>query len=275
MIGAIIGDMVGAPYEFDENNIKSKKFPFFDKKSEPTDDSIMTCAIAQACLIADNDKEKFRAACIEQMHLMGEKYPYPMGGYGSMFRVWLDTPIEEKQPFGSYGNGSAMRVSPVGWYYNTLEEVLEFAKISAEVTHNHEEGIKGAQAVAAAVFMARTGSTKLQIKNFISETFGYNLSFRLDDIRPTYRMDATCQGSVPQAIRAFLEGETFEDCVRCAVSIGGDSDTIACITGAIAGAFYNIPMLTKLRALHKMVMPPFTTLYSIYHEFMHKVERDR
>jgi ADP-ribosylglycohydrolase len=224
MLGAIAGDIIGSAYEWD--NCRNKNFPLFSRKSDFTDDTVMTIATADVIIkhgdYAKAYKEYGRA--------------YPGRGYGGRFGWWLGS--KDSKPYNSYGNGSAMRVSPVGYAFDTLEEVLEEAKRSAEVTHNHPEGIKGAQAAAAAIFLARTGKGKEEIKEYIEGTFHYNLSRKLDDIRPEYEFDETCQGSVPEAIMSFLESENFEDAIRNAISIGGDSDTIACITGGIAEAYY-------------------------------------
>ena len=224
MIGAIAGDIIGSVYEF--NNIKSEDFPLFSPGSTFTDDTVLTVAVAD-CILHGKD---YAAAFKEY----GRRYPD--GGYGGRFLRWLNA--ESSEPYNSFGNGSAMRVSPVGWAYNTLEKVQEEAERSAAVTHNHPEGIKGPQAVAAAIFMARQGNSKDKIKEYVSAQFDYDLDQTLDQIRPQYHFDETCQGSVPQAIIAFLESENFEDAVRKAVSLGGDSDTIACITGGIAQAYY-------------------------------------
>lgn len=224
IIGAIVGDVIGSPYE--GNRIKTTQFPLFSSLSSFTDDTVLTVAVAD-CLLSGKD---FVTAFREY----GRKYPY--AGYGGGFRRWLFSP--NPQPYGSFGNGSAMRVSPVGFAYSTLEETLEMAKRSAEVTHNHPEGIKGAQATAAAIFLARTGHTKKQIQEYVQNTFGYGLQFTLDQIRPTYRFHGSCQKTVPQALVAFLESTDYESAVRLAVSLGGDSDTLACITGGIAAAYY-------------------------------------
>lgn len=224
IIGAIAGDVIGSVYE--GKNIKAFRFPFFTSYSTFTDDSVLTMAVADAILNNTDFKET--------IWTYGRNYPNR--GYGGMFLSWLKEP--NPQPYDSFGNGSAMRVSPVGFAYNTLEEVLAVAKQSAEVSHNHPEGIKGAQAIAAAVFLARTGKSKDDIQSYIETMFGYNLSFTLDEIRPFYRLDASCQGSVPQAIRAFLESTDYENAIRLAISIGGDTDTIACMAGGIAAAFY-------------------------------------
>jgi ADP-ribosylglycohydrolase len=224
MIGAIAGDIIGSVYE--RHNIKVANFSLFSPGSTFTDDSVLTVAIADAILSGTGYAGKLR----EYYRL------YPERGYGPGFRRWAAA--GRSTPYNSNGNGSAMRVSPIGFAFNTMEDVLREAKRSAEVTHNHPEGIKGAQAVAAAVFLARTGSSKEEIKAYIRETFGYTLSEPLDGIRTYYSFDMTCEGSVPQAITAFLESEGYEDAVRKAISIGGDSDTIACMAGGIAEAFY-------------------------------------
>ena len=240
MLGAIAGDIIGSPYEFNRNNIKTTDFPLFSERSRYTDDSVMTLAIAEALMtcIPERgkvpDKAVFADTVIDSMHEFGHAYPYV--GYGPQFLVWLA--YDKREPYGSFGNGSAMRVSPVGWAFDTLEDTEEYAELSAAVSHNHPEGIKGARATAAAIFLARTGSTKQQIREYITSKYGYDLSRTIDEIRPSYKFDATCPGSVPEAITAFLDGESYEDTVRKAVSIGGDSDTIACIAGGIAEAFY-------------------------------------
>ena len=224
MIGAIAGDIIGSVYE--RHGTKSTQFELFTPHSRYTDDTVLTVAVAD-CILHDKDY----AATFKEYGL-----EYPHAGYGVMFRRWLGR--SDNKPYNRYGNGSAMRVSPVGFAFSTLEEVLAEAKRSAEITHNHPEGIKGAQAVAAAIFFAREVKSKNSIKDFIEENFGYNLHQTLDEIRPNYRFDETCQGSVPQAIIAFLESDDYVDAVRKAVSLGGDSDTIACITGGIAQAYY-------------------------------------
>lgn len=233
MYGAIIGDIVGSAYEF--HNIKTKGFPLFSSQCDYTDDSLMTIAVAQALVDPWADLEGFKKNLVRSMQAMGRAYPYPTGAYGGRFSAWLRSP--DPQPYGSFGNGSAMRVSPCGLYAGTLEEALTLAKASAEVTHDHPEGIKGAQAVAAAIFLARTGSRKTEIQTYIRENF-YPLEQTLDEIRPNYRFDESCQGTVPQAIQAFLEAASFEDAIRNAVSLGGDSDTLAAITGSIAWSYY-------------------------------------
>jgi len=224
MIGAIAGDIIGSVYE--GFPIKTKDFPLFSINSTFTDDSVLTVALADSILNNVPYVNKLK----EYFHY------YPRAGYGLHFHIWASS--EKSEPYDSWGNGSAMRVSPVGFAYNNLETVAKQALLSAEITHNHPEGIKGAQATATAIFLAKTGEDKSTIKNYIENTFGYNLSIPLDEIRPTYFFDISCQGSVPQAITAFLESDNYEDAIRNAVSLGGDSDTLACITGGIAQAFY-------------------------------------
>ena len=239
MIGAIIGDMVGSPYEFDWNNIKTKEFPLFSPDSCFTDDTVMTIAVAQAILDTKDtdDDEALRRNFVRSMQALGKAYPD--AGYGARFRYWLEE--EDPLPYGSFGNGSAMRVSPVAWLLNTMEDVRRVARRSAEVSHNHPEGIKGAEATAAAIFMARTGHSKEEIKAYIVSEFGYDLSRTCDEIRPTYCHVESCQETVPEAITAFLEGESFEDVLRTAVSLGGDCDTLTAIAGSIAEGFYGVP----------------------------------
>lgn len=236
MYGAILGDIIGSPYEFDQGN-KTKDFPLFSEKSMFTDDTVMTIAVADAAMGLLYEAHGGRAKMVASMKLFGRMFP--RAGYGGMFRRWLQW--DEPQPYGSYGNGSAMRVSSVAWLFDELESVRAVARLSAEVSHNHPEGIKGAEATAAAIFMARTGSSKAEIKAYVEENFGYNLSRTCDEIRPNYRHVETCQETVPEAITAFLEGESFEDVIRTAVSLGGDCDTLTCIAGAIAEGFYGVP----------------------------------
>lgn len=237
MFGAILGDMIGAPYEFDQGD-KSKDFPLFKEDSLFTDDSVMTIAVAEALLntLGGTDDE-IRAALIESMRKWGRRYPD--AGYGARFIGWIHT--SDPQPYNSCGNGSAMRVSAAGWLGNTLEEVRRLARLSAEVTHNHPEGIKGAEATASAIFLARTGKTKAEIKDYIESEFAYDLSRTCDEIRPYYHHVEICQQTVPEAMTAFLEGNSFEDVIRTTVSLGGDCDTLACIAGSIAEAFYGVP----------------------------------
>ncbi len=237
MIGAILGDMIGAPYEFDMGN-KTKDFPLFIESSRYTDDSVMTIAVAEALMdFLGKTDDEIRNALVKSMQKWGHIYPY--AGYGGMFKEWLCE--TDPKPYGSYGNGSAMRVSSAGWLYDTLEETRHIARLTAEVTHNHPEGIKGAEATACAIFLARTGSSKEEIKEYIIREFGYDLSRTCDEIRPEYYHIESCQETVPEAITAFLEGTDFEDVIRTAVSLGGDCDTLTCIAGGMAEAFYGVP----------------------------------
>lgn len=224
MYGAIIGDIVGSRFENIGN--KRKEFHLFSQYSLFTDDTAMTVAVADA-LLTDGD---FAAA----MQKWGRKYP--RAGYGGKFIQWIFS--NDPKPYGSWGNGSAMRVSPCALIAGSLEEALELAERSAAVTHDHPDGIKGAKAIAAAVYLAKTGRTKEEIRDYIEENY-YSLDFTLDEIRPRYRFDASCRGSVPQAIVAFLESTDFEDAIRNAVSLGGDSDTIGAMAGSIAWRFYS------------------------------------
>ena len=235
MLGAIIGDVVGSIYEF--RNHRSKEFDIYTEGMSFTDDTVMTAAVAEWLMLTDRSISELE----DTMVCWGEQYPRV--GYGGGFYCWLFKPRAfghggKRVPYNSFGNGSAMRVSAVGWMFDTLEETEEWAKRSAEITHNHPEGIRGAQATAAAIFMARTGATKEQIKAYVEQKYGYDLSRTCDEIRPIYKFNATCQATVPEAIIAFLESTDFEDAIRTAVSLGGDSDTLACITGAISEAYY-------------------------------------
>lgn len=244
MLGAIIGDMVGSVYEFD--NIKKVDFPFFSARSTYTDDSIMTVAVAEWLLVDNTHSHEMLEKIMVRY---AQAYTFPMGGYGGGFAQWLFRPERlvdyrtgelagKRVPYNSWGNGAAMRASAVGWKFRTLEETERVAALSASITHDHPEGIKGAQATAAAVFLARTGKTKQEIKDYIEKRFGYDLGTHTDEIRKTYGWEDSCQGTVPPAIRAFLDSTDFESAVRIAVSLGGDSDTLACITGGIAEAYY-------------------------------------
>jgi ADP-ribosylglycohydrolase len=229
MLGAIAGDVIGSIFE--NFNVKKTDFPLFRKISIFTDDSVMTLAVADVLLSGGAGSPDVYVQKLQEWFRA-----YPFAGYGGSFLLWAT--MRKSQPYNSWGNGSAMRVSPVAYAFDTLERVLEEAEISAAVTHNHPEGIRGARAVAGAVFLARTGSTKEEIRAWVVEEIKYDLSQTIDEIRPHYKLDVSCQGSVPQAITAFLESENFEDAIRKAISIGGDSDTIACITGSIADPFY-------------------------------------
>jgi len=244
MLGAIAGDVIGSIYEGD--NVKTPDFaPLFQRFSRPTDDTVLTCAVAEWVLRGAGDDLP------ERLKSWYRQYPY--AGYGETFIQWASS--STRSPYNSWGNGSAMRVSPVGFAFDSLEQTLEHARRSADVTHNHPEGVKGAQATAASVYLARTGASKAEIREFIETRFGYDLSRRLDDLRPGYGFDVSCQGSVPHSIVAFLESDDWEDAVRKAISLGGDSDTIACIAGGIAAAFYKgVPR--AIRAEVEARLPP-------------------
>jgi ADP-ribosylglycohydrolase len=235
MIGALAGDIIGSVYE--GHPIKTKEFSLFHPTCRFTDDSVLTIAVAQA-ILTDGDYRR-------RVWEIGRRHPN--AGYGGTFIRWLHS--SEPEPYNSWGNGSAMRVSPVGWAFDTIDTVLHEASRSAEISHNHPEGIKGAQAAALAVFLARTTRDKALIKREVATRFGYDLERSIDHIRPLYTFDVSCQGTVPEAVIAFLEADTYEDAVRNAISLGGDSDTLACITGAIAEAYFGPvaqPILTKV-----------------------------
>jgi ADP-ribosylglycohydrolase len=242
MLGAIAGDIIGSRFEW--NPIKTTDFELFHPDCRFTDDSVLTMAVADH-IVLDSDLSDTLKEYFNQ---------YPDAGYGERFMQWASS--TSREPYNSFGNGSAMRVSPVGFSLDSLDAVLDKARTTSEVTHNHPEGIKGAQATAAAIFLARTGNSKKEIKSFIETQFQYNLDQSLDAIRPQYTFDVTCQGSVPQAIIAFLESENFEDAVRKAVSLGGDSDTQACIAGGIAHAFYGkLPDIISAEVHSRLEVP--------------------
>lgn len=239
ILGGLIGDIVGSVYEHD--NVRDFNFQLFRNDSTFTDDSVLTIATMDAYLTGSSFTEVY------------QKYgrAHPHRGYGQHFYRWLHS--DNPKPYNSWGNGSAMRVSPVGWAFEDRETVLASAKKSAEVSHNHPEGIKGAQAIAMAVFLARKGSSKAEIRSFIQEEFNYDLQRTISEIRPTYAFDVSCQGSVPEAIIAFLESNDYESALRIAISIGGDSDTIACMAGSIAEAFYGeIDRSVREKALSRL-----------------------
>ena len=250
MLGAYIGDIVGSIYE--HHPIKTKEFPLFSPDSGPTADSVMTCALARVFKTwAENmqdrsNKSQLSKELVASMHEFSEMYPNV--DYGSRFQIWLQK--KETFPYGSYGNGSAMRCSAAGWFATSLEEAMELGRISAAVTHNHPEGIKGAKVVAGCIFLARQKATKEAIRQFAFRY--YDLNFTLDALRPVYHFDATCQGTVPPAIQAFLEASDFEDAIRNAVSLGGDADTLAAITGSIAEPFFGIPEAIHKEALARL-----------------------
>lgn len=255
MLGAIIGDVVGSVYEW--NNIKTKDFELFKPNCFFTDDTVMIVAVAKALLLTREKQSKakekisFKKELIEQMQDFGKRFPN--AGYGGMFADWLVS--DNPKPYNSLGNGSAMRVSPCGYIAVTLDEALLLAKASAEVTHNHPEGIKGAQATASAIFLARCNRSKDEIKEYIQDNF-YPLDKSLDEIRPKYSFNETCQETVPQAIQAFLESVDFEDAIRNAISLGGDSDTLGAITGSIAWTYYrqfSMPLSPDLQKMQEKV----------------------
>lgn len=258
MIGAIAGDIIGSVYE--SGRIKPEfNFPLFVEESDFTDDTVLTAALADGILY----KRDF------MLTMRGYYALYPERPYGGTFRRWAMGKI--RKPYNSWGNGSAMRVSPVGWAFNDIETVLSKAKESSEITHNHPEGIKGAQATALAIFLSKTGAEKKEIKSQIEKRFGYNLNLDLQDLRKNYKFDVSCQGTVPQAIYTFLISENFEDSIRKAIYIGGDSDTLACINGSIAEAYYQgVPeeikkmVFKKLDALLIKVVEEFSEKFIKY-----------
>ncbi len=242
MLGAIIGDIVGSRFEW--NNNRNKNFEFLSEKCFFTDDSIMSLAIARAILNCNEGYDNLSLEAVACMQSIGR--PYPNSGYGGSFYGWIYS--DNPQPYNSYGNGSAMRVSACGFAARTLSEAMELSRKVTEPTHNHPEGIKGAEATAVAIYMARTGYSIHEIKEYIIKHY-YKIDFTLDEIRDTYKFNETCQDTVPQALEAFFESESFEDAIRNAISIGGDSDTIAAITGGVAEAYYGIPTHIRTHAL--------------------------
>ncbi len=291
MYGAFIGDIIGSKYEF--NPIKTKKFPLFSKGCDYTDDTIMTVAVAKALLLSYRDQQStggqgkgFQAFLVETMQDFGRRYPDPMGAYGGSFARWLYQ--EDPKPYGSYGNGSAMRVSPCGLAAVTMQEALSLARASASITHNHPEGIKGAQAVTAAIYLAKSRKSKAEIGQHIAQNY-YKLDFTLDSIRNTYAFDGSCQGSVPQAMVAFLESENFEDAIRNVISIGGDCDTTGAITGSIAWTYYAMqtgqadgsmdngfdPNMLQIKERAKSYLPlEFIEIADAFHMFCQKRASD-
>lgn len=244
ILGAVIGDIVGSTHEFLQT--KSTEFDFYTDNNHCTDDTVMTIAVADWLLSTPQPINNTMLPVI--MRKWGKKYPW--AGYGGVFKRWLLSPYEaDQQPYNSFGNGSGMRVSACGFFAKSLDEALELAKLSAEVSHNHPEGIKGAQAIASAIFLARQHKSKEEIRTYVEQTFGYDLSRTCDDIRPNYEFDVTCQGSCPEAIIAFLDSTDFESAIRLAISLGGDSDTIGAMTGGIAAAYYGIPGKLAKKAL--------------------------
>jgi ADP-ribosylglycohydrolase len=255
MLGAIAGDIIGSIYEGHGKAIKSEVFPLFADRCRFTDDTVLTVAVAEVLLTGGSYTEAFRT--------YAQRYPH--AGYGGTFRAWMAS--EHANPYCSFGNGSAMRVSPVGWAFDSLEEVLAEAERSAAVTHNHPEGIKGAQAVALAIFLARHKAAKAEIRREIASRFNYNLDKSVAEIRPTYTFDVTCQGSVPQAIVAFMDSNSVEDAIRKAISLGGDSDTQAAIAGSIAEAFYGFVPEGITSRVVEILDPP---LWAVVERFRQK-----
>lgn len=263
MYGAILGDIIGSPFEFDRGD-KTKNFKLFSRRSHFTDDSVMTLAVCEALLKVGQDAtvKEIEDAVITSMQSWGRRYPHE--GYGGYFRCWLTA--RHPEPYNSFGNGSAMRVSAAGWLYDSLEKTRVVAKATANITHNHPEGIKGAEATASAIFMARNGSSKEEIKKYIENEFHYDLNRTLDEIRPSFHMDETCQKTVPEAIIAFLEARDFEDAIRNAVSLGGDTDTLGAITGSIAEAYFGISetLISECRnRINKDMRDVVDTFYSL------------
>mgnify|MGYP000996914183 FL=1 len=242
MLGAIIGDIVGSRFEW--NNHRDKDFELFTNGCFPTDDSIMSLAIAKAIIVSKPDFSVLSGNAVECIQSVGRNYPDC--GYGGRFYGWMFS--DDPRPYNSYGNGSAMRVSAAGFVARSLEEAKLLSKLVTEVTHNHPEGIKGAEATAVAIYMAKTGSSIFEIKDYINENY-YPMNFTLDEIRDTYRFNETCQDTIPQALQAFFESSGFEDAIRNAISIGGDSDTLAAICGSVAEAYYGIPDDIRKQAL--------------------------
>lgn len=261
MLGAIIGDIVGSPYEFTGRSIKTTDFPLFSTRSRFTDDTVMTCAVAQALLEKPGTEQEERDHLMDAMHSLGREFP--KAGYGQRFVLWVYG--RKRQPLGSFGNGSAMRVSAVGWMYDTLAEVEHHAAISAAVSHNHPEGIKGAQSVAGSIFLARNGASQQDIRQYVTGRYDYDLTRTLDEIRPGYYHIETCQQSVPEAITAFLESTSYEDAIRKAVSLGGDSDTQAAIAGSIAQAFYGVIAEDVIREAVVRLHPTLRNVVHAWH----------
>ena len=261
MLGAIIGDILGSKYEFD--NVRTKDFLLFEKNMFFTDDTVMTVAIADALMKGIEDPQKVYHETVQSMHRLGRKFI--RASYGHRFRAWLENP--HPQPYGSYGNGAGMRVSSCGWLATSLEQAKLLANIVTSTTHDHPEGIKGGESIAAAVYLARTGSSKAQIKHYI-ETHYYDLNLSYERLKKTYSFNETAQGTNPQAIYAFLISNDFEDALRTAISIGGDSDTVAAMTGAIAEAFYGIPKGWTEKALNYLPKTLVQVVEKFYTKFI-------
>ena len=255
MIGAIVGDIIGSVFE--TSGYKEKDFVLFKSSSQITDDSILTLAVANSLMECNGDWDRLSAEVVEEFRYFGNKYP---AGYGLGFNCWLRS--KNPTPYNSFGNGAAMRVSPVAYFAKDPEEVKLLSRLVTRVTHNHPEGLKGAEATAVCVYLALHGAGKEEIEERVSQNY-YSLAFTTDEIRESYCFDETCQGTVPQAIRAFLDGQNFEDCIRNDISLGGDADTLGAITGGIAGAFYGVPDFMRREALRRL--PP--ELAEVYRRF--------
>ena len=249
MYGAILGDIIGSRFEFDRGGW-SKEFKLLTPDDNWTDDTVMTVAVAEALMDVGSEAsvDEIEAECIKSMQRWGKKYPD--AGYGGRFRGWLGS--KNPRPYGSYGNGSAMRVSAAGWLYDSLERTREVARATANVTHNHPEGIKGAECTAAVIYLARTGWEKESIERYVVKEFGYDFSESLEEMRARHRHDESCQDALPKALRSFFDGNSYEDVVRNAVSLGGDTDTIAAIAGAMAEAFFDMPISLRAECLHRI-----------------------
>lgn len=261
MYGAITGDVVGSIYEF--HNIKTTEFPLFGKRTSFTDDTVMTVAVEEWLMSQERTADLDTQHLVEIMQVYGLQYPHR--GYGGMFGRWLYGEMEAK-PYHSFGNGAAMRASGAGWIADTMDETRRVARMTAEVTHNHPEGLKGAEATAATIFLARTGVTQDEIRKYVEYEFGYDLNRTCDEIRPTYEFNETCQGTVPEAIIAFLESTDFESAIRLAISLGGDSDTLACITGGIAEAYYHGVPETIMAELRTRLAPQLQEVVDKFYE---------
>ena len=267
MYGAILGDIIGSPYEFMRGKEKIA-FPLLTWRSRFTDDTVMTVAVAEALSRAADeglleDETAVKNLLVDEMKKWGRQFPD--AGYGGRFFGWLMS--DNREPYNSFGNGSAMRVSPAGWISDDLDEVRKIARWTAEVTHNHIEGIKGAESTAAAICLARNGHDKAFIKDYITREFGYDLEMTCDEIRPGYSFNETCQGSVPESIICFLEGGSYEETVRLAVSLGGDTDTMACIAGSIAEAYWGLPEDLKDECLKRIPDSMKTTAEGFFRRF--------
>lgn len=249
MYGAILGDIIGSKFEFD-NGGKTKEFKLFGPDDSWTDDSVMTLAVAEALMAVGRDAEvaEIEAACTKSMQRWGRQYPG--AGYGARFIHWVFA--DEPKPYHSFGNGSAMRVSAAGWLYDTIERTREVARATAAVSHDHPEGLKGAECTAAVIYLARTGATKAEIEAYVKREFGYDFSMSLAEMRARHRHDESCMDTLPKALRAFFDGTDFEDVVRNAVSLGGDADTIGAIAGAMGEAMFGVPEELKAECLRRI-----------------------